>query len=124
MTLRDFKYWLERYGRAWTEGDPDAAVELFSAGAAYHETPFDEPMIGAEAIRRYWTQGAKDGQADVAFEAVPIAVDQDTGFARWHATFRRVPSGTHVELDGALSARFDADMRCTEFREWWHRRET
>jgi hypothetical protein len=29
-----------------------------------------------------------------------------------------------VELDGVLAARFAADGRCREFREWWHRRET
>jgi catechol 2,3-dioxygenase-like lactoylglutathione lyase family enzyme len=28
-----------------------------------------------------------------------------------------------VELDGILSADFDALGRCTAFREWWHRRE-
>lgn len=48
----------------------------------------------------------------------------DTGHAHWHATFTRVPAGTFVELDGVLMARFDAHMRCTEFREWWHRKET
>ena len=123
MTLEDFQRWLERYGRAWIEGDPDAVVELFSADAAYHETPFDDPMLGIEAIHRYWTAGAKEGQEEVTFAATPISMNQATGFARWRATFRRVPSGSFVELDGVLSARFDAAMRCVEFREWWHRRE-
>ena len=27
-------------------------------------------------------------------------------------------------LDGMLAARFDANCRGTEFREWWHRQET
>jgi hypothetical protein len=124
MTMHDFQRWLERYGNAWVAGDPDAAATLFSAGAAYHETPFDEPMTGREAIHRYWTEGAKLGQTDIAFEAIPVLFSEGTGFARWRATFRRVPSGTRVELDGVLSARFDHAMHCEEFREWWHRKET
>ena len=117
-TIHDFQLWLERYGQAWMAGDPDAAVQLFSADAAYYEEPFADPMVGSEAIHRYWTEGGKNGQADTAFAATPISVDRDTGFALWRATFRRMPSATFVELDGVLSARFDERMRCTEFREW------
>ncbi|OGA15548.1 MAG: hypothetical protein A3G25_07485 [Betaproteobacteria bacterium RIFCSPLOWO2_12_FULL_63_13] len=124
MTDDDFRQWLDRYGDAWREGDPDAAAELFCAGAAYHETPFDAPMIGTAAIHRYWTDGAKNAQTAVSFEAMPILLKKNTGFAHWRATFRRVPSNAYVELDGVLSARFDSAMRCEEFREWWHRKET
>ncbi len=124
MTIHDFQLWLERYGRAWVAGEPDAAVQLFSTDAAYYEEPFDDPMVGAGAIHRYWTEGAKDGQTDVAFEATAIFANEDTGFARWRASFRRVPSRALVELDGVMWARFDEHMRCTEFREWWHRRES
>jgi ketosteroid isomerase-like protein len=124
ITPDEFAGWLRRYGQAWIAGDPEAAVRLFSDDAAYHETPFEAPMIGREAIRRYWTEGAKEGQRDVAFAAQPVAVGGDTGTARWQASFVRVGNGVSVELDGVLAARFDADGRCREFREWWHRRET
>jgi glyoxylase I family protein len=119
-----FQRWLDGYGQAWMTGDPQAAVQLFTPSAAYHETPFDSPMVGAEAIRRYWTEGAKNAQTDVQFEATPLWFDGTTGVARWRATFRRVPSMGFVELDGTLLARFDDEMRCEEFREWWHRRES
>lgn len=123
MTLRNFRQWLKQYGDAWAAGDPDAAVLLFSAAAAYYETPFDPPMVGTEAIRQYWTEGAKTAQRDVVFEATCLSLRGDTGIAHWRATFRRVPSNRFVELDGVLSARFDDASRCEEFREWWHRRE-
>jgi hypothetical protein len=123
MTTRDFEQWLRLYGNAWVTGDPDAAVRLFSVGAAYHEKPFEAPMVGTRAIHRYWTEGAQLSQTDINFEARPIGFDQDTGWAHWRATFRRVPSGTFVELDGICMARFDDTMCCQEFREWWHRRE-
>jgi len=121
-TLR-FEEWLARYGAAWRAGDPAAAVRLFTEDAAYHETPYEPPMVGHAAIARYWTEGAQQTQADVTFDATVIALVNDTGYARWQATFRRLPSNHRVELDGVLMARFVDDC-CGEFREWWHRRET
>jgi len=123
MDERRFKRWLEAYREAWEQGKPDAVVKLFADGAHYHETPFDEPMVGADAIRRYWEEGAEQGQRDVEFSYEIAAVTKRTGFAYWNATFVRVPSGRAVELDGFLRADFDADDHCTVFREWWHRRE-
>jgi hypothetical protein len=124
ITNAQFDDWLRRYGRAWIGGDPEAIVAIFAPDAEYHEVPFDAPMVGHEAIRHYWTVGAKDGQRDVTFDATPIALAGDRGYAHWRASFTRVATGAFVELDGVLAARLDAAGRCREFREWWHRRET
>jgi hypothetical protein len=124
MMFADFVDWLDGYGKAWTTGDPDAVVALFSNNAAYHETPFDAPLVGTERIHQYWANGARDSQRSVMFKSTPLFMDVDTGCAWWKATFFRVPSDLFVELDGILSARFDETRRCVEFREWWHRRES
>jgi len=118
-----FERWLEAYGAAWRGGDAEAAVGLFTDDARYHETPFDDPMVGRDAIFRYWTQGAGESQRAVDFSHVPLAVVEDAGLARWRASFVRVPSGNRVELDGFLMAEFVEGGRCSVFREWWHRRE-
>ena len=123
MNTRGFERWLRQYGDAWKAGDPDAAAQLFSPGAAYFETPFTPAMVGTAAIHQYWTEGAKNAQTNATFGAKAISFERETGFAQWHATFRRVPSNAFVELEGVLRARFNNDMRCVEFREWWHRRE-
>jgi ketosteroid isomerase-like protein len=124
ITPAQFDDWLRRYGRAWIDGDPQAIVAIFAPDAEYHEVPFAPPMVGAAVIRHYWTVGAKDGQRDVTFDATPIALDGERGYAHWRASFTRVATGAFVELDGVLAARFDDTGRCREFREWWHRRET
>jgi hypothetical protein len=123
LTTEQFKIWLERYGKAWREGDPDAVVTLFDEAARYHETPFDEPMIGRDAIYRYWKEGAKESQTDIQFSFDIVAVHENFGLARWRAFFVRVPSGKKVHLDGILLAEFSDSMQCTLFREWWHRQE-
>lgn len=119
-----FARWLQHYGRAWEQGDPDAIVKLFTETAAYHERPFAEPLIGHAAIHRYWSDGARDAQVGVRFCATLLGLADATGLAHWRASFTRRANGAWVDLDGVLSARLAADGRCCEFREWWHRRET
>ena len=125
VVLRDtetFEGWLDAYGRAWETGDPEAAAELFSDDAAYHETPFDEPMRGREEIIEYWS-GVPRYQGDIRFSYEILAASEGEGVAHWSADFLRLPARTPVRLDGILLAKLDADGRCTEFREWWHRQE-
>ncbi len=124
MESGEFARWLDRYGAAWKQGDADAVQELFTADATYHEVPFDEPMVGVDAIRRYWTEGAGQSQRDVDFGHDVLSFDDEVGIARWKASFVRVPSGSEVHLDGILVADFDSSQRCTRFREWWHREES
>ena len=118
-----FVDWLTAYGQAWEAGDPDAVVKLFTVDGTYHEMPFDEPMFGADAIRQYWTEGAKDSQESIKFSFVPVAETETTGFARWSASFVRVPGGQRVEIEGFLEAEFARPGVCSYFREWWHVRE-
>lgn len=123
MTDAHFTRWLTAYGRAWETGDAAAVVGLFAPDAAYHETPFDPPMVGLEAIAAYWREGAGQGQRDVSFHFEVLSVAGDLGLCHWSAEFVRVPSASHVQLDGVMAVRFDGDGRCVEFREWWHRQE-
>jgi SnoaL-like domain len=117
-----FEVWLQQYGDAWERQDADAAADLFSMDTKYYETPFDAPMTGREAVRSYWNEGTTL-QRDISFGYDVLAMNGETGIARWTSSFRRVPSGVAVRLDGVLTARFDSEGRCSEFREWWHRKE-
>ncbi len=123
LTMNDFEKWLSAYGAAWRTGDAQAAIELFSSDAEYYETPFDDPMVGLDAIHQYWREGAGESQKDVSFSYQALAIVENAGLARWQATFVRIPSGIQVELDGFLLAEFGDDGKCSMFREWWHRRE-
>lgn len=123
ISLHEFEKWLDAYGAVWEAGDAQTAIELFTDDAEYYETPFDDPMIGRDAIQQYWSEGAGESQKEVRFLYEAVAVVEGRGFAKWEATFVRIPSGIHVELDGFLMAEFDGAGKCSVFREWWHRRE-
>jgi nuclear transport factor 2 (NTF2) superfamily protein len=49
------KSWLDAYGRAWENRDPEAAASLFTEDATYHESPLDELMRGRSKIVEYWS---------------------------------------------------------------------
>ena len=53
MNLETLKSWLDAYGRAWENRDPEAAASLFTENATYHESPHDEPMRGRSKIVEY-----------------------------------------------------------------------
>ena len=127
MTEQDVQRWLDEYGRAWINGDPEQVVALFTDTAVYRETPFAEPMRGRQQIRRYWQEGAAGAQENVTFSAQVWAVVDRTAIAGWQAGFWRKDSGVRVELDGTFRLTFDAErgaLRCTRLEEWWHHRES
>ncbi len=127
MTEQDVQNWLDEYGRAWVNGDPDHVVTLFTATATYQETPFDDPMRGRHEIREYWQSGAADTQEDVEFASQVWAVKNDTAIAGWQARFTQKPSGARVELDGIFRLVFSEEqgtLRCTILQEWWHSKES
>jgi len=127
MTEQDVQNWLDEYGRAWINGDPDHVVTLFADNTTYRETPFDDPMRGRGEIREYWQNGAAEAQEDVEFASQVWAIKDDTAIAGWQARFTRKASGARVELDGIFRLVFSKEqstLRCTTLEEWWHSKES
>ncbi len=125
MTEQDVQHWLDEYGRAWVNGDPDLVVTLFTDTATYRETPFEDPMKGRRAIREYWQHGAADAQENVEFASQVWAVKGDTAIAGWQARLTEKATGVRIELDGVFRLVFSSEQGsslCTILEEWWHSR--
>lgn len=125
VTEESFRDWLGRYGRAWAweEEDLAAAATLYTESVEYYETPFDDPLIGAETILRY-SQEAAETQEDVDFSCRALSVEGNRGIAHWQVEFLSLSRGKSVELGGVLLAEFADPTRCSLFREWWHLQES
>ena len=95
---------------------------MFTEDGVYHAMPFDEPLHGSEAIRKYWTDKAQDSQENVSFSCVPVAATDSTGLARWSASLDTIPDRLRIEIEGFLEAEFAEPGLCSYFREWWHAR--
>ncbi|MXY97622.1 MAG: nuclear transport factor 2 family protein [Gemmatimonadetes bacterium] len=126
MTEQDVRNWLDEYGRAWVDSDPDQVVTLFAETATYRETPFDEPMRGRHEIRAYWQKYAVETHEDIEFESQVWAVRNDTAIAGWQARYTLQATGARVSLDGTFRLVFSSEtgaLQCTVLEEWWHRKE-
>jgi SnoaL-like protein len=121
MTREEFKSWLDAYGRAWETLDANSAADLFAQDAAYHKTPFVEPMRGRAEILAYWSHIGRS-QEQIRFGYEILAATNQDGIAHWWASFTRIAEGARVKLDGIFLITLNAEGRCTTLREWWQRK--
>jgi len=119
LAIDRFSKWMEIYGKASKDNDPKASAELFAQDAIYYETPFDEPMVGREAIYQYWLKGAQRLKDKVSTFEI-ITVKDNLGIARWQSQFTVIESGKRLALDCLFLVEFDENEKCSVFREWWH----
>ena len=108
-----FQSWLDRYIAAWRSGKPDDIGGLFSVDAAYFYGPFREPVHGRAAIVKDWTT-EPDAPGSWKAEYRPLVIEGDTAVAIGESRYDNGRTYSNIFV-----CRFDADGRCTEFREWF-----
>ena len=123
------QHWLDRYVDAWISYDRDDIAALFSEDVAYRYHPYDEPIVGREAVVASWlgesdAGGASSRDAPGTYEAAysPIAVDGDTVVATGTSSYRDEPGGPVVRTyENCFVMRFDDARGCREFTEYFLR---
>jgi hypothetical protein len=122
--------WLDSYVEAWLSYDEDAIRALFSDDIAYRYHPYDEPIVGREAVVASWlgesdseAASTRDAPGTYAARYAPVAVDDDVVIAIGTSSYREQPAGPIVRTyDNCFVMRFDDDRRCREFTEYYIRR--
>lgn len=116
MTDRQsFSAWIEGYERAWRSPGVTTLRELFTEDASYRHAPYDEPVIGLDAIAVDW-EAERDGPNEVfTMEWDIVAVEGNTGVA---TLLVRYGDPTTQEFRDVWVVRFADDGRCVEFDEW------
>jgi hypothetical protein len=112
--------WLKSYVRAWETYQPDAIGDLFSEAATYVYHPFDEPIVGRDAIVASWLA---DPDAPGTYEGSyePIAIDGNVAVANGRSRYFKDSSRSELikQWDNIFVIEFDKDGRCRSFREWY-----
>ena len=112
--------WLSAYVQAWETGSPEAIGDLFTDDATYSFHPYDEPVVGRQAIVDSWL---KDPDEPGTFEAAyqPIAIDGDVAVVNGRSRYFKDSSRRELtkEWDNIFVIQFDVDGRCRSFREWY-----
>jgi ketosteroid isomerase-like protein len=111
--------WLDAYVQAWKTYDSEAIGNLFSENATYAYDPFSEPVSGRAAIVASWLENQDaPGTYDGHYEPLLLAGNQvvANGQSRY---FEQDGSTPRAEWDNLFVLSFDAEGRCTEYREWY-----
>lgn len=111
---------IDQFGLGWARARVDTLMEVFAPEIVFYETPFEEPIRGLEAVRRYWADVPLH-QSEITFASGEIY-----GAGPWFATefrlvFRRRRTGQWVEARGAIFCETSGG-KISEMRMYWHRR--
>jgi SnoaL-like domain len=112
--------WLAAYIRAWETYSPDAIGALFSDDATYSFHPYDQPVVGRQAIVESWLKDTDaPGTYDAKYE--PIAIDGNVAVVNGRSRYFKDSSRSDLtkEWDNIFVIEFDKDGRCRSFREWY-----
>jgi hypothetical protein len=112
--------WLKAYVHAWETYDPAAIGDLFNEQATYSYYPFEEPVVGRDAIVASWLADRdKPGTYEAHYE--PIAIEGDVAVANGRSRYFEDSTRSKLtkEWDNIYVIRFDDDGRCLSFREWY-----
>ena len=121
MGFEALNVWLDAYGRAWENQDPEAAAALFTEDGTYVWGPFAAPITGQPAIRRAWETATQGNQAEITFDYEPLARTEDGRYlARWWASMESVQTGQSVKMEGIFLITLTESGQCRVFREWWN----
>ena len=115
MTREDVARWIEGYERAWRSPETDALAELFEPEASYSPGPYDEPVVGLDAIAEFWDEErtGPDERFEMSWELV--ALDGNTAVVRVEVRYHEPLEREYRDL---WVIRFGPDGRCAAFEEW------
>lgn len=107
--------WVDAYERAWRAPGTDGIPALFTDDATYLQSPYEEPVVGVEAIGRMW-EAEREGPDEVfTLSTEVVAVDGPTAVVRAEVRYGRPVRQEYRDL---WILRLEADGRCSWFEEW------
>jgi hypothetical protein len=119
--------WLDRYIDAWISYDRTDISKLFSEDVAYRYHPYDEPIVGRDAVVASWlgeletdAASSRDLPGTYGAEYSPVAVDGDTVVATGTSWYLSEPGGPVLRTyENCFVMRFDGEGSCREFTEYF-----
>jgi hypothetical protein len=105
---------------AWKSYDRDQIRDLFGEDVSYRYHPYDDPVVGRDALVEDWLKEPdQSGTYEAHYE--PFAVDGDAAVAVGHSTYTRDDGSTET-YENCFVMHFDGEGRCRSFTEWYVKR--
>lgn len=114
--VRDrFSGWISAYEAAWRKDGTETLAALFTEAAKYQAAPFDDALVGRDAIAAFW-ENERDGPDEIFSLVSEIVVAQgDTAVARLEVVYGDPPQRIYRDL---WIITLTSDGRCSSFEEW------
>jgi ketosteroid isomerase-like protein len=114
VTREQVEEWIRGYERAWRTAGTDALRELFAEDATYLVSPYEEPVVGLEAIGEVWER-ERDGPDEVFTMTTEVfAVEGDRAVVTAEVLYG---GREQSEFRDVWLLRFE-DGLCVHFEEW------
>jgi len=107
--------WVGGYVGAWRTSGTALLADLFSADVSYVASPWSEPIVGLNALARFWDAERDGPDEGFAFSSELVALDGRTAVVRVAVDYDDADAGHWRDL---WVIRFDRDGRCVAFEEW------
>ncbi len=110
-----FSAWISAYEAAWRTEGTRTLRELSTADATYRAAPFDDPLVGLDAIAQFWEDEREGPDEGFTLNFEIVAARRDTAVARLEAVYIGPPKRTYRDL---WIITLTDDGRCSAFEEW------
>ncbi|HUO47179.1 MAG TPA: nuclear transport factor 2 family protein [Acidimicrobiia bacterium] len=121
MDTARFSEWFDRYRHAWRSHDPGEIAALFTPDAVYRADPFDEGVVGPEAIVPEWMEVfEEDSEEEFEMSHEVVAVNGDVGVVQGWITY--TAGRNRDDWRNLFIIELDDQNRCRSYLEWYMRR--
>ena len=122
MNEATFQRWLDDYVAAWQSYDRAAIGALFSTDAEYRYYPWEDPVVGRDAIVESWLD-EPDADGSWSAEYRPWAIGGSNAVAAGVSRYLGADGSTvEREYHNVFLCVFDDEGRCREFTEFYMKR--
>lgn len=112
---RAVRQWIEGYEAAWRKPGTKGLSVLFTDGASYSHSPYEDPAIGIKAITEMWEDDREGPDEAFTLSTEIVAVEGNTAVVRAEVRYGEPVPQEYRDL---WLIRFDSDGRCEWFQEW------
>jgi ketosteroid isomerase-like protein len=107
--------WLAGYEAAWRAPGTEGLAGLFTGDASYLQSPYEQPVIGLDAIGRMWEAERQSPDEVFTLTTDILAVDGQVAVVRAEV---RYGEPLRQEYRDLWVIRLDDDGLCGWFEEW------
>jgi hypothetical protein len=107
--------WVSDYERVWRQPGTDLLERLFTPDATYLPSPWAQPIVGVNAIARFWEEERSGPGEQFTMSSSIVAIDQRTAVVHVEVEYGP-PEGSRWR--NLWVVEFVEDARCSSFEEW------